>query len=140
MSEFLQKTDYDASIHAEILDSLTRNDESLIEICEDRAILEMTGELSGRYDCDQLFAARGKERNQLVMMMAMDIAVYHMFTIHNPQKMSQLRVNRYERAVKWLEAVRAGKTIIAGAPATTDPEKATGNYSMKSNPKRVNHR
>ncbi|MEA4948574.1 MAG: phage protein Gp36 family protein [Petrimonas sp.] len=140
MSEFLQKTDYNASIHAEILDSLIRSDESLIEICEDRAILEMTSELSGRYDCDQLFSARNDDRNQLVMMMAMDIAIYHMFSIHNPQKRSAIRVERYKRATEWLKAVRAGKTGIPGAPVTDDPETVRGNYFMKSNPKRNNHR
>lgn len=142
MSEFLQKTDYNASIHAEILDSLIRSDESLIEICEDRAILEMTSELSGRYDCEKLFAARGDERNQLVMMMAMDIAIYHMFSIHNPQKISQIRIERYKRATEWIRAVRAGKTSIPGAPAANadDPNTITGNYFMKSNPKRNNYR
>ena len=140
MSEFLQKTDYNASIHTEILDSLIRSDEGLIEICEDRAILEMTSELSGRYDCEQLFAARGDERNQLVMMMAMDIAIYHMFSIHNPQKISAVRVERYRRATEWLKAVRAGKTGIPGAPPADTPGTAAGNYFMKSNPKRNNHR
>ena len=41
MSDFIQQSDYDASVHREILDSLTRNDEAIIEICEDRTIAEM---------------------------------------------------------------------------------------------------
>ena len=55
MSQFVQLSDYDASIHREILDALTRADESLIEICEDRAIAEMRCYLSKRYDCDRIF-------------------------------------------------------------------------------------
>ena len=74
------------------------------------------------------------------MMMAMDIAIYHMFSIHNPQKISAIRVERYKRATEWLKAVRAGKTGIPGAPVTDDPETVRGNYFMKSNPKRNNHR
>lgn len=142
MSEFLQTTDYNASIHLEILDSLIRSDESLIEICEDRAILEMTSELYTRYDCDKLFAARGDERNQLVMMMAMDIAIYHMFSIHNPQKISAIRVERYKRAVEWLKAVRSGKTGIPDAPPANadNPDANRTPYLMKSNPKRNNYR
>ena len=38
MSKFITPQDYDASIHREILDALTRNDNAIIEICEDRAI------------------------------------------------------------------------------------------------------
>lgn len=43
MSKFITPQDYDASIHREILDALTRNDNAIIEICEDRAISEMRG-------------------------------------------------------------------------------------------------
>ena len=49
MSQFIDLTDYDASIHAEILDALTRNDDALVEICEDRAIAEARCYLSRRY-------------------------------------------------------------------------------------------
>lgn len=106
MSKFIELSDYDASIHRDILDALTRNDDAIVEICEDRAIAEMRGYLSGHYDCDKLFAATGDERNQLVLMMALDIAIYHIFTIHNPQKLSQMRKDRYDRAVEWLIAVK----------------------------------
>lgn len=37
MSQFITLEDYDASIHREILDALVRQDETVIEICEDRA-------------------------------------------------------------------------------------------------------
>ena len=75
MSQFIELSDYDASIHREILDALTRNDEAIVEICEDRAIAEMRGYLGGRYDCDRLFSATGPDRNQLVLMMLTDLAV-----------------------------------------------------------------
>ena len=111
MSKFIELSDYDASIHRDILDALTRNDDAIVEICEDRAIAEMRGYLSGHYDCDKLFAATGDERNQLVLMMALDIAIYHIFTIHNPQKLSQMRKDRYDRAVEWLIAVKKGMSV-----------------------------
>lgn len=79
MSHFVELRDYDASIHRDILDVLVREDEPVIEICEDRAIAEMRCYLSKRYDCDRIFSATGEERNQLVLMMVIDIAVYHIF-------------------------------------------------------------
>ena len=99
MSKFITPQDYDASIHREILDALTRNDNAIIEICEDRAIAEMRGYLSARYDTDTIFKAEGTARNELILMMAVDIAVYHLFSIHNPQKMSQIRKDRYDRSM-----------------------------------------
>lgn len=62
MSEFINPDDYDASIHREILDSIIREDESIVEICEDQAVAQMRSYLSARYDCDRIFSAKGKER------------------------------------------------------------------------------
>ena len=140
MSQFVQLSDYDASIHREILDALTRADESVIEICEDRAIAEMRCYLSKRYDCNRIFAATGSDRLQLVLMMVIDIAVYHIFCIHNPQKLSQLRKDRYDRAVEWMKAVAAEDISIQGAPLLPEEVRAAhAPFRLKSNTKRVNH-
>ena len=140
MSQFVQLSDYDASIHREILDALTRSDESVVEICEDRAIAEMRCYLSKRYDCDRIFSATGDARLQLVLMMVIDIAVYHIFSIHNPQKLSQLRKDRYDRAVEWMKAVAAEDISIEGAPLLPEEQRAAhAAFRIHSNPKRTNH-
>lgn len=142
MSQFISKNDYDATVHREILDAITRQDEAIVEICSERAISEMRCYLSGRYNCDKVFSATGKARNELVLMMCVDIAVYHLFCIHNPQKLSQMRKDRYERAVEWLKAVRKGDISVDGLPPAeqTEEEKKTNSpYQMRSNHKRINH-
>lgn len=140
MSEFIELTDYDASIHREILDALTREDEAVVEICEDRAVAEMRCYLSRRYDCDRIFTETGDGRSQLVLMMAIDIAVYHIFCIHNPRNLSPIRKERYERAVEWMKAVAAGEISVDGLPLLPpDTREAKSNFLIKSNPKRVNH-
>ena len=140
MSEFIQSFDYNATIHREILETVTRDDDAVIEICEDRAIDEMRSYLSGRYDCDAIFSARGAERNSLILMMAIDITVYHIFCIHNPQKLSQVRVDRYNRAVEWLKGVAAGKISIADAPLLPEEElRKSAPTMIQGNPKRDQH-
>lgn len=140
MSQFIDLKDYDASIHKEILDALTREDDTVIEICEDRAIAEMRCYLSKRYDCDKIFSVVGDKRNQLILMMAIDIAVYHIFCIHNPRNLSQVRKDRYERAVEWMKAVADEDISIDGAPLLPEEVRVNkSNFLMKSNRKRVNH-
>ena len=142
MGRFISKEDFDATVHRDILEAVTRQDDAVVEICVDRAISEMRCYLSGRYDCDAVFDATGKERNQLVLMMLTDMAVYHLFCIHNPMKLSQMRKDRYERAVEWMKAVRKGDISVDGLPpAQKSPEEATARspYQMRSNPKRRNH-
>lgn len=140
MNNFIDISDYDATVHREILDAITRSDESIIEICEDRAISEMRGYLSSRYDCDAIFSKEGKERHPLILMMCLDIAIYHLFCIHNPQKMSQIRKDRYERAVEWLERISKFQIAIDGAPTLPkDQTKASAPLQFVSNAKRHNH-
>ena len=131
MSRFIDIKDYDASVHREILDALVRDDETLVEICEDRAIAEMRSYLNKRYDCNMIFSETGEKRNQLILMMVIDIAVYHIFC--------QVRKDRYERAVEWMRAVAEEKISIDGAPLLPEEERAAkASLMFRSNRKRIN--
>lgn len=70
MDNFIDLTDYDSSIHKEILGALVRKetqpgvanpsyDPEIIETCEDRAVGEMQGYLNKAYDVAAIFSARG---------------------------------------------------------------------------------
>jgi phage gp36-like protein len=127
MSLFIKTTDYDATIHREILNSLLRADSDdydseIIEICEDRAIAEMRSYMNKTYDCDAIFSARGDNRHPLVLMFAIDISVYHIFCQHNPFKLSKIREDRYKRAIEWLKGIMEGDITIDGAPLLSDAE------------------
>lgn len=140
MSQFINIEDYDARIHREILDALVREDESIIEIVEDQSIALMRSYLNNRYDCDRIFSATGKTRNQLILMMALDITVYNIFKIHNPQKMSQVTKDGFERAITWLKEVNKENVSIDGAPLLPEDELAgKSQFLTISNKKRVNH-
>ncbi|MDH8702354.1 phage gp36-like protein [Dysgonomonadaceae bacterium PH5-43] len=140
MSQFINIGDYKARIHREILDALVREDESIIEIVEDQSIALVRSYLNNRYDCDKIFSATGSARNQLVLMMALDITVYNIFKIHNPQKMSQVTKDAFERAMIWLKEVNKGSVSIDGAPLLPEDELAGKSpFLTKSNRKRTNH-
>lgn len=126
MANFIDITDYDATIHKEILDSLLRKDSAsydpqIIEICEDRAVAEMRSYMNKAYDCDAIFSATGADRHALILMFAIDITVYHIFCQHNPYKMSKIRQDRYDRAIEWLKGVMKGDLTIDGAPLIEEP-------------------
>ncbi len=119
MNNFIQLTDYDATIHRDILDSLLREQSgssAVIEVCENRAIAIVRGLLNSRYDCDKVFAAAGDERNALVLKICLDIAVYEIFCQHNPYKMSEIRKDRYDDAMQFLRDVHDYKANIEGLP------------------------
>ena len=138
MSTFIQLSDYDSTVHRDILDSLLRGDSgesaTIIDDCEMQAISEMKGYLGKTYDVSAIFSATGDARHPLILMYAKDISVYHIFCIHNPYTMSQIRRDRYERAIDWLKAVAAGKVTIDGAPRLPE-EDVAGNspWQIESN-------
>lgn len=106
---------------------------------EYEAMEEIAGYLRPSYDCDTLFASEGDGRNRLVVMYTCDIALYHM-SASLPQKMgSEIRKERYERAIKWLEGVQAGK-IIPDLPLTTGEDgMPTGELLVYGSQKQLRH-
>lgn len=128
MNNFIQLTDYDPTIHREILDSLLRepaaDGNAVMEVCENRAIATVRSLLDSRYDCDAIFAATGEERNVLVLKVCLDIAVYEIFCQHNPYKMSQVRRDRYDDAMQFLRDVHDYKANIEGLPELPEEELA----------------
>lgn len=129
MTNFITINDYDATIHREILDALLRTDSDtydpqIIEVCEDRAVAEMRSHMAATYDCDAIFSATSDQRHPLVLMFAIDIAVYHIFCIHNPYKISKVRENRYKRAIDWLKGIKSGDIAVDGAPRLPESEQA----------------
>ena len=144
MSTFIQLQDYDSTVHRDILDSLLRGEASdnstIIEDCEMQAIAEMKSYMNKAYDVEKIFMAEGKERHPLVLMYAKDIAIYHIFCIHNPYKMSQIRKDRYERAVEWLKGVASGLLTIDGAPRLPEDEAAAHSpWQIENNTFRESH-
>jgi phage gp36-like protein len=119
MSNFLSSadpSDYKPAIHAEILDAVIRSDAPTLEMAEDRAIAEMMSYLSSRYDVETIFSATGADRDPLIVMFAIDITLYHLYSAINRMRTPQERVERYNRAIKWLEDVADGLINPFGLP------------------------
>ena len=100
---------------------------------------EISGYLRPKYDCKAVFAAEGSERNRLVVMYTCDIALYHM-SAAMPQKMgSEVREERYKRAIDWLEGVQAGR-IIPDLQLAVDKEgNSTGNAFLYASQPQLRH-
>lgn len=100
---------------------------------------EISGYLRPKYDCGAVFSAEGDDRNRLVVMYTCDIALYHM-SAAMPQKMgSEIREERYKRAIEWLEGVQAGK-ILPDLPLAVDEDgEPSGGLFAYSSQKPLRH-
>lgn len=118
---FITDEDYKVVIGENALRIVTQVSSENRANAETEAIEEIAGYLRPKYDCNAIFSAEGGNRNRLVVMYACDCALYHM-SASMPQKMgTEIRKERYERAIKWLEGVQAEK-IIPDLPLATDED------------------
>ena len=100
---------------------------------------EIAGYLRPKYDCTAIFSAQDEHRNRLIVMYTCDISLYHM-SAAMPRKMgSEIRKERYERAIKWLEGVRAGKIIPDLPLAVGEDGEPSGNSFVYSCQKQLHH-
>ena len=136
---FIDKEDYRVVIGDAAFKVISQADPDTVDNAEFEAVEEMSGYLRPVYDTEAIFSATGNDRNRLVVMYTADIALYHL-SAALPQKMgTEIRKERYDRAIKWLEGVQAGR-IVPDLPLIedTDGNGTTIGISFHSVPK-LNH-
>ena len=116
---FITQEDFNVVSSEASLKAITGADPDNISNAIAEAQEEVAGYLRPKYDTDRIFATEGNGRNRQLVMYTADIALYNM-TASLPNRMGyETRKERYERAVKWLEGVQAGK-IVPDLPVATD--------------------
>lgn len=117
---FVNEEDYRVVIGETAMQAVTQVDHRNREIAESEAVEEISGYLRPRYDCGRIFAAEGDARNRQMVMYTCDIALYHMSASLPGRMGGEIRKERYERAVRWLERVQSGVIVPDLPEAGTD--------------------
>nr|DAM85992.1 MAG TPA: head to tail adaptor [Caudoviricetes sp.] len=138
---FITAKELETHLYKEDIDTISREDETILTAAVDAAIEEAYGYL-GAYDRKKIFEATGDQRNPLLLIFVKDIAVWHFINLCNAGCDLELREKRYDRAVSWLRQVQRGETT-ANLPVVDEdgdgkPDTA-GEYIYGSNPKRNQH-
>ncbi len=136
---FITEEDYKVVIGESALKVISQTSEENRANAEQEAREEISGYLRPKYDCTAVFSAEGNDRNRLIVMYTCDIALYHM-SAAMPQKMgSEIREERYKRAIEWLEGVQAGK-ILPDLPVAVDEDGTpTGDMFVYSSQPKLRH-
>lgn len=114
---FLTEDDYIVA-SSTALGVLQQSSEDKRNTAERMAVEEVSGYLRSRYDVKKIFTATGGERNDVVVMRTCDVALYHLSSWLPNRMGHEIRKERYELALKWLEGVQAGK-ITPDLPTVT---------------------
>lgn len=121
---FLKETDWDVQVRAEvarILDPTSAKSKFLA--AEEMAVSQIKNHLSARYNTAEIFRPASDdsdERDKYIVMIVVDIALYHLWSKESPNNIPKTRELRYDDAIKWLEAVQSGKPC--NLPLITDAQ------------------
>lgn len=144
---YLEKEDLYSRLYPEIIEQITREDDTIVTRCINSAVNEAKLYLS-RFDLLKLFGDQDTEPEvtdpKLEDIIA-DITVWHLVRLANPNVNIELLRMAYDDAIKLLKDIQAGKAdpgalgwpYKADDPDTTFDE-STG-LQWYSNPKRNQH-
>lgn len=111
MANFIQESDYEVQARGELLRLLDGTDERAAILQAERfAISQIRKHLGGRYDCDTLFSATDEDRDDYIIMITIDLTLYHLWSKKSPKSTPEHRKIRYDDALAWLTSVGSGET------------------------------
>lgn len=105
---WLQEDDLKKIIKIDILNVVIEDDASILSDAELTAMSEIEGYLSNRYDVPSIWNSVGSDRNNMLVMIASDIMFYHIHSRINPNRIPQLRIDRFNGAIDYLKNVAKG--------------------------------
>lgn len=129
--DFITENDFEVQVRQEILSLLDGSDEkTAVALAARMATDQIRQYIGGRYDCDTLFAAEGENRDHFIVMITIDILLYHLWAKRAPRKIPEYRATRYQDALDWLKAVGSGE--MDSALPQLPPDEYSGNVWIKS--------
>jgi|SRR5690606_18466899 len=105
---FLTETDYEVQIRNWVKQIITQHKIDVLHQAELAAQAEMESYLRQRYDVRDIFSQTGEDRNALIVLYMIDIALYHLHSNISADNIPELRIIRYNAAKEWLKAVAKG--------------------------------
>ena len=132
---WLNDTDIRPVCTQEDLEVLAQATDAYKNSAEARTISFFKGYL-GRYDVDEIFADNGGQvpdpdtRNASLVMFVVDYFLYILYGGQPDRLIPDIRVRRYEEAVKWLEGIQKGK-VSPDLPTVDTDEETDVNSSFR---------
>lgn len=109
---YLTTKDYISIIDADDLDVLSKGNTKQRQSAEGIAQETISGYLRSRYDVDAVFTETDEDRNSVIIMLMVNIAVYHMSGKIAGRVITDDVRQRYDDAMKMLKDIQRGDFAI----------------------------
>lgn len=145
MALLITITDFKTHLYEEIIDVITREDDTIVDLTIVDAISEAKGYLS-KFDTLKLFGSAAVDPtivDSFLKRIVKDIAAWHLVRLANPNVNLELYRTAYEDALKWLTNVQKGLIDPEGWEyKADDPDtefNESSNIQASSNDKQNHH-
>lgn len=139
---FLTISDLKNNIYNYQVEQITENDESIVLQALDTAEQEVKSyfyinnkkeHLDGRkiYDVDEIFSARGQERNALIVSLCLSVAKWYIVDLCNADIIYDHAKERYDRAIEYLKKINKGEVSLGNLPLLSEEENKTSETDKK---------
>ena len=117
------------------VEQITGGDEGIALSAISTAQAQVRSYLATRYDCDAVFAARGAERDALVLHLVKTLAAYHLVRLANPDAIYERYRDDYRDALDILTRLGDGTSVADLPRLETTSGQPAGTLQLQSNPK-----
>lgn len=138
---FLTKEDLKSKIREGDLTRITGGDDMVVEHALSYAVGVMRSYLGERYDTEAIFSSAGETREGTLVAMGVDIAIYEIVAITQPNIDLTDRRERRRQAIEYLTAVRDDNLPTGWPlkPSKPDTEDGSGPVMWGGVPPRGNY-
>jgi hypothetical protein len=117
--------DLNTHLYPEIIETITRDEASLVQDAIDAAELEAISYLE-RFDTDELFNRTDNDRDKMLLLYLKDMTVWNLLALSNPDTDVDFREARYKNALNWLQKIQGGKAtpkgwVLSSVTTTNEP-------------------
>jgi phage gp36-like protein len=142
MANFVTAGELKTHMYEEVVNEITRNDDSIIEDAIDTALDEIKGWCS-KYNIDTYLATiTPSNRNKKLLSVAKDLSAWYLLHLCNVTIDYDKWKDLYDAGVMWLSQVQKGNIVLNLPLATipgTSPAQNVNPIKWSSNTKRNNH-
>jgi phage gp36-like protein len=132
---YISKTDLEKHIEETLLNALDfSGDDSVITVACSQASSQLLAYLKGKYNIAAELEKSDDARDEMLVMIAKDLAIYHIWTFCDPSSIPSARRERYTAAVDFLKSAQSG-SVTVNIPVNEIFSPIEGG----SNTKRINH-
>lgn len=123
---YLAAAEIKTHLYGEKVDTISREDDDILKTAVSAAIAEAKSYLSA-FDTEKIFDETGADRNPILLLFVKDIAVWHFIQLANPNVDLNLRLERYEKAIAWLDKIMRGQ-LVPDLPTKTEDGQPENNF------------